>query len=194
MADDELFHPCFTSQSRCVIWLFPVEWLPKLRVSLRHAVLRSRTSDAKARASGYCHTYFDTTKIDALALATFPSANELCSIAEVARNEANSLLGACGVDAVLLRRIGRGRGTLPWILAGCDSVVDEVSSDRDDVSIAASFGDADVLQELLDIMDSPAFLSNATKKQEQRAKTLSLAAASLYADDHIQVCVLILQV
>lgn len=33
--------------------------IPKLRVKMRQVILKSKTSDPKARAAGYSHTYFD---------------------------------------------------------------------------------------------------------------------------------------
>jgi hypothetical protein len=53
----------------------------KLFVKLRQAVLSSKFSDRKARASGYNHTYTDTRGMDISALSTYPTDNNINNIA-----------------------------------------------------------------------------------------------------------------
>ena len=45
--------------------------IPKLRVKMHHAILRGKSSSAKATASGYMHTYLDNEDLDLDALSTF---------------------------------------------------------------------------------------------------------------------------
>ena len=58
--------------------------IPKLRIKLHEAVLRGKSSSAKARASGYSHTYFDHEGLDLVALSTYPTDAEIKVLAEQA--------------------------------------------------------------------------------------------------------------
>ena len=55
------------------------------------------SSDPKARASGYVHSYFDTDSIDLASLATFPSDDEIQQATRNAWQEAESLLVLVGI-------------------------------------------------------------------------------------------------
>lgn len=66
--------------------------VPKLHIWLRQAILRALASDPKARASGYCHTYFDHTNIDLRALATYPTDDKIDEVAREVAQEADSLV------------------------------------------------------------------------------------------------------
>lgn len=71
--------------------------IPKLRVTIREAMLRAR-ANPKATASGYSHTYFDVRGLDIPILATFPNDDEIDAAAEEAAEEAGSLLAVLGVS------------------------------------------------------------------------------------------------
>lgn len=77
--------------------------LPKLRVTIREAILRTR-SDPRATASGYSHTHFDTRELDIPVLATFPDDNEVNAAAKDAADESESLLALLGITPAQLQR------------------------------------------------------------------------------------------
>jgi hypothetical protein len=166
--------------------------IPKLRISLRRAVLRSRTSDSKARASGYNHTYFDNRDLDAFALSTLPTTDDMAALSQTARDEADMLVTACGVDINRLRLLGnllaRGGPRLPsldaWFVG---TGIEGEDDDSDGFSDAASIGEAEQLQDLLDHVGSDDFTKTASKAQKKQAERLSFAAAALVAEDHRKV-------
>ncbi|KAF8804267.1 hypothetical protein BYT27DRAFT_7010987, partial [Phlegmacium glaucopus] len=69
----------------------------KLFIKLQQAVLSSKFSDGKARASGYNHTYTDTRGIDIQALSTYPTNSDINDIAVCTYGEAESLFALPGV-------------------------------------------------------------------------------------------------
>lgn len=79
--------------------------IPKLRVTIRHAILHTTMSNPKAWASGYAHTYFDTLGLDLINLAKYPSNDEINEVAEQAAGEANSLLGMLSLSPHRLKRL-----------------------------------------------------------------------------------------
>src|ERR1700683_3918234 len=64
---------------------------PKLSVKLQEVLLRGISSDPKAHASGYCHTYFNNHGIDLATLSVFPSNGDINHIAVEPVQEAESL-------------------------------------------------------------------------------------------------------
>lgn len=74
---------------------------PKLRVKLHEAVLRGKSSDPKARASGYSHSYFDHEGLDLLAFSTYPSDADIGLASQDAAEEANSLIALLGLTPTL---------------------------------------------------------------------------------------------
>ncbi|TFK78630.1 hypothetical protein K466DRAFT_507008, partial [Polyporus arcularius HHB13444] len=70
---------------------------PRLQVVLRSIVRFLHTSDPKARAAGYAHTYFDPERVDLAKLAIFPSDIEIRQAAQEAWEEAESLFALVGV-------------------------------------------------------------------------------------------------
>ncbi|TFY67004.1 hypothetical protein EVJ58_g1898 [Rhodofomes roseus] len=65
--------------------------VPRVSVLLRTAMTFKQTTNAKARASGYVHTYFDTAGADLARLAVFPTDAEISEAAQQAWSEATSL-------------------------------------------------------------------------------------------------------
>lgn len=70
---------------------------PRLQVILRSIVRFLHTSDPKARAAGYAHTYFDPERVDLAELAIFPTDSEIQQAAQEAWEEAESLFALVGV-------------------------------------------------------------------------------------------------
>ena len=149
--------------------------VPKLKISMREAVLRGQSSDAKATASGYCHTYFDTKGIDIMELSRFPSDIAVERAASDAYGEAESLLGLLGVNLSQLNRLPGGTHTtfLPPISAW-------LSDYRDDKSLCDSDEDEDdpSLSELIKMAERE---SMSTQLEDETLK-LTFAALSLQAD------------
>ena len=71
--------------------------IPKLRIKLYETVLRGKSSNPKARAAGYNHTYFDNEGLDLQVLSRYPSDEEIATIATEASEEAESLFILLGV-------------------------------------------------------------------------------------------------
>ncbi|KAF7291442.1 hypothetical protein MIND_01289300 [Mycena indigotica] len=142
--------------------------VPRLRISIRHAILRSRTSDGKARAGGYCHTFWDTRGMNLEGLSSFPTTDEMKPLATAARADANALCTACGVDAVIVRRMQDRfrRERIPsiadWLHRSGDDVESINSENDDNASISASIGDGNELNELLSQLDTESFRSSTT--------------------------------
>ncbi|KAF8980286.1 hypothetical protein BDQ17DRAFT_1227422, partial [Cyathus striatus] len=76
--------------------------IPKIRVKIRQSIFLQQTSDAKARAAGYNHTYFDMSGLNELNLATFPSDKQINIVAQQAASECDSLLRLLGIRPDLL--------------------------------------------------------------------------------------------
>jgi len=71
--------------------------VPKLHIGLHQAILCALASDPKAHASGYCHTYFNHTGINLQALVTFPSDDKINKAAQIAAEEADSLVALLSI-------------------------------------------------------------------------------------------------
>ncbi|KAI0363681.1 hypothetical protein BV20DRAFT_957785 [Pilatotrama ljubarskyi] len=71
--------------------------VPKLHALLRSLIKLSHTSDPRARAAGYAHTYFDTDDADLATLARFPTDAEIHQAAKDAWEEAESIFALLGV-------------------------------------------------------------------------------------------------
>jgi hypothetical protein len=133
-------------------WLDFIDMVPKLRIRLRQAIIRD--SDPKARATGYCHTYFDHTDIDLRTLATYPTDEEIHKVAQDAAREADGLVASLGIDpgqlhclkdasaAVLPGFVSVPTGTLLG-----DDDVDSVIHDESDIE---SLTEDEELQNLID--------------------------------------------
>jgi hypothetical protein len=173
---------------------------PKLAIKLREAVLRGRSSDPKARANGYCHKYFDTRRLDLLALVTFPSDDEIRCMADEAAQEAESLVKLLGVNpAQLLRPMGSSQMMLPSIFAWYDNPVHNTNKDADadadadaeDVDESVYGGDSDEdndaneLQALVDAEEHS--LELRTNKQDDELLALTCASLAVTAEDLIKV-------
>jgi hypothetical protein len=175
--------------------------LTKLRVKLREAILRNHSPDFKARANGYCHTYFDTKGVDRLLLSTFPTNDDIRDAAKQAMEECDSLIVLLGLDPSSLHsRVARQTPQhLPAIgswyfnksrnrkgcnAVGKDSTSDEVESDTDG-SDDGSDDDANKLQELMDHVEKGKF--SLTSEQDDALTRLSCAAMAITGDDMAKV-------
>ena len=161
-----------------------IYFIPKLSVTLRKAANRAiSTSDAKAKATGYNHTYFNCDgRLDLLVLATFPNDSEIGEIAQAAAEEVDSLINLLGIDPACLRHLKRlGLQTTTMLpLASIDTWFpadsEELELDTEDDKT-----EQEVLQEILE-HETDHTLSR-TRKQDEAVERLSYAAAVLVAED-----------
>lgn len=152
--------------------------IPKLRIKLHGAALRGKASNGKARAAGYSHTYFDHEGLDLLVLSTFPTDAEIMAIAEIAAQEADSLIALLGVNVSTLHN-PRAQAWLPSIGSWLDDDFDFLDQDsefEDPVS-----GETDNLQHILDEEENSPIARSA--KIDKQCLTLAGAAISLVAED-----------
>ncbi|KAF4569611.1 hypothetical protein EYR36_009408 [Pleurotus pulmonarius] len=163
----------------------------------RQAILRARTSDPKAQASGYCHTYFDNTDVDLLSLAVFPDDHEINDAAIKASEEVNTLVALLGVERELLYRKDKSV-MLPsigaWYTGDSDIPKANIEltpgdlGDSDTLSASETDSDTDLeaneLQALIEREES----STTIRSRAQENTLLSLACANfgLIADNMVQ--------
>ncbi|KAJ7258598.1 hypothetical protein C8J57DRAFT_1644546, partial [Mycena rebaudengoi] len=156
--------------------------IPKLRAKLHAAVVLAKSSQAKARASGYSHTYFDNAGINLLALSTFPSDIEITDIAIEAAEESDSLIALLGLAPSQLHS---GANPVVPILPAIASWFDD-SDVQDDDSVYGdtdeiSMSEAQMLQDLIDKAED----SNIPRSKAENDQLLNLTCAALAvaADD-----------
>ena len=172
----------------------------------RHRLI---SSDPKARASGYAHTYFDADGIDIAALAVYPSDSEIQQAANEAWEEAESLFALLGIlpsDFMAPQQQGMTLPSLsswdtsrpsrldPSSISGsptADTMSDisesELGSDwagddLDDLDIAnEDFSDATELQRLID--EHQKNWQGRTHSEDERFMNLICAAVALAVED-----------
>ncbi|KAF8167513.1 hypothetical protein B0H34DRAFT_854442 [Crassisporium funariophilum] len=161
--------------------------IPKLRVKLHEAVLRGKSSNPKACASGYSHTYFDHEGLDLVALSTYPSDAEIELASQSAAEEANSLIALLGVNVSTLHHNQSASTWLPSVSSWLDNshanpnsdVSDHDSDDDSDDDDKES--EAQQLQDLLDQEESSSI--TRTRRVDERCLNLTSAALALAADE-----------
>jgi hypothetical protein len=144
--------------------------IPKLRVTIREAMLHARM-DPRATASGYNHTYFDSRGLDIPTLSTFPSDDEINTVAKEGAEEAESLLALLSVS---LKRL-QGNELLKLPPATSLGIAKDENEDNDTVT------EAQRLQDLI---------SNAEKESTEDFLPLAEAAALVTADEFMKMYVL----
>ncbi|KAH9855569.1 hypothetical protein C2E23DRAFT_813848 [Lenzites betulinus] len=164
--------------------------LPRLSTLVREACKAARSSDPRARASGYAHTYFESKGVNIAALAIFPSDDEITAVARAAWEEATNLWDLLGVTASDIFRSDTATTRLPslssWFAPGEDPVWDGSSSDSesgeedDDLSDNEELTEAVELQNLLDAEETASGRSNKT---DDRMFSLRCAAVATALDD-----------
>jgi hypothetical protein len=152
-----------------------VYMIPKLRVKIRAAVLRAKTSNSKDRAAGYSHTYFDSTGLDVLALSIFPTDADIEQIASQAAEESDSLISMLGLTPSQLHSTMPTIPTLPSIGAWYDSNTDDSDYDVESIS------DTQQLQELIGKAEGDT--ASRTRSETKELLDLTSAVLALAADD-----------
>ena len=163
--------------------------IPKLRVKLHEAVLRGKSSDPKARASGYSHSYFDHEGFDLIALSTYPSDADIELASQSAAEQANSLIALLGVNVDTLHRKQNLQAS-STCLPSVSSWLNEPRSDRDDSESdhesddSLSDDEESEAQQLQNLLDEEEFSSiTRTRRVDERCLNLTSAALALAADD-----------
>ncbi|KAJ3833288.1 hypothetical protein F5878DRAFT_700127 [Lentinula raphanica] len=165
--------------------------IPKLTVQIRESFLsksqHERSSDMKARAAGYHHTYFDTEKLNIAALSHFPSIDDMGRIAQRAASEADSLIAALGICPSDLHVVP---STLPslqsWMPAediGSDDE-SELQDELDDISSVYSYEE---LQTLVQATQTPKALAEQSLAEQSHFEALSNAALLLTVEDQTKI-------
>ncbi|KAJ6587364.1 hypothetical protein B0H10DRAFT_2234035 [Mycena sp. CBHHK59/15] len=159
--------------------------IPKLRITMRRAVLAAKSSDPKACAQGYSHTYYDNTGANLLALAVYPSDADISAAAEAASAETDALVSLLGLVPDQLHR--KQSAPLPSIGAWFSEDDDEVDQDEEfDDIVENKPSDAEELQALIDEQEGVnAPLHGARVGQE--VMSLTCASIALSADEHMRV-------
>ncbi|KIY61279.1 hypothetical protein CYLTODRAFT_459989 [Cylindrobasidium torrendii FP15055 ss-10] len=170
--------------------------VPKLDVRLRRAVLRlthDNAASAKARVSGYNHSYFNAHNINLAKLSAFPSNDQIQQLALDAAAESDSLVSMLGLMPEDMRPTGEPASRLPGIsalLAGQDKVNEfEDHLTCDDCEELEEYEEnekAELLKALSHVEDPVFRKSLNTRKERRRADNLTRAAIALETDDYIQ--------
>lgn len=107
--------------------------VPRITVLLRTAMALKHTTDARDRAAGYAHTYFDSKGIDLVQLSTLPTDAHIMEANQQAWGEAESLWNYLGVvpDDILhcsmplgTPRVPKLPGIASWFTPGQDFTAD----------------------------------------------------------------------
>jgi hypothetical protein len=170
-----------------------VYMIPKLRIKLHEAVLRGKSSDGKARAAGYSHTYFDHEGLDLVTLSTYPTDDEIEFISEAAAQEADSLVALLGIDPEMLHRPHHATSsTMPVWLPSLSSWMPVDASDsgkimENDLDLEPEDSDneevceAEELQNILDNEESSPI--SRSEKIDQRCLDLTSAALAVASEE-----------
>jgi hypothetical protein len=170
--------------------------IPKLRVKLHEAVLRGKSSDPKARASGYSHSYFDYEGLDLLTLSTYPSDADIGMASQDAAEEANSLIALLGINPNSLHQNQNAQAAqLPSVSSWFNDPHETLDFDNSDLESNGDLSDneeseAQQLQHFLDEEEySPI---TCTRWVDEHCLNLTSAALALAADEAAIVLVWIL--
>ncbi|KAL1684578.1 hypothetical protein GGG16DRAFT_68050 [Schizophyllum commune] len=164
--------------------------IPKLRIKIRQAILRGLCGSSKATASGYNHTYFDSTNIDVLALSRFPDDAAIAALAVEASQEAVSLMNLLGIRPDQLRGVLSLPLSLPSIdsffTASHDARADDWEDEGDGTSQAEEeadkeLTDAEALRAAIDYADA----GGLPAAVQQEIMSITHASIALTLDEQI---------
>lgn len=183
----------FFGEARHVVkdfsYLDLIYMIPQLRIKLKRAVLHGKSSNGKARAAGYSHTYFDHEGLDLVVLSTYPTDAQINAVAEIAAQEANSLIALLGVNAELLHRPKNFQPSswLPsidsWLEDGLDALELDSKSDCSEDDLA----EIEELQRILDEEENSSI--SRTERINRKCMNLTSAAIAIAAEEAAVVCV-----
>ncbi|KAJ6522433.1 hypothetical protein DFH09DRAFT_1421922 [Mycena vulgaris] len=167
--------------------------IPKLRVTMREAVLSGKSSHANATAAGYTHTYFESLGSDLAALAIYPSDQEIQLAAQEAAAESDSLVAVLGIAPAQLHQKLQARAhqhpVLPsigsWLKNDDDESEEEDEEEFDNEDVNAP-SEADQLQAIIDMYEHPdAPLLGV--KEDRKVMSLTCASIAITADEQMRI-------
>ncbi|OBZ69091.1 hypothetical protein A0H81_10762 [Grifola frondosa] len=176
--------------------------IPRLHILLQSVIKLLPSSNAKDRASGYAHSYYDTDDIDLAQLAVFPTDTEICDAAQDAWDEQESLWSLLGIrPADFLTPSPQNQTPFPsissWFAPGQDPVpadvqvpfehnpfdlADPASDSEDEVDDISEVVEADYLQHLVDNEETTRLRST---KDDDRMLDLTCAAVAIALDEQV---------
>ena len=169
----------------------------KLRFKIREAVLLAEASNPRATASGYNHTYLNTTGIDLSSLATHIRDCDIPLLTDVAMQEAESMLSLLGLVPSLVQTSTNTPGPLPSISSwypgnrnehsefdmGEISDAEEEDSDNENTTV----NEVTTLRAILRDPQLEKLSRQLTTQQNARLTNLTSAAAALAINNMISV-------
>lgn len=158
--------------------------IAKLRVTMRQAVLRAKSSDPKARAEGYSHTYYDNTGANLLNLAVYPSDTEIAPAAELAAAESDALISLLGLAPEQLHR--KQAAAIPSIGAWYSDDADGEPDEDEEFDDAQGPSDAEQLQALIDEQER-ADAPMRSARVDREIMSLTCASIAVTVDEHMRV-------
>ncbi len=188
--------------------------VPRLHVLLRSKIKFSGASDPKARASGYAHTYFDSSSIRLDVLPRFPSDEDIQGAAKHAWTEAESLVAFLGIRASEVVdptsapvATASFPGISSWFTPGSDLVYSESgsslippvpqpffnSTDQDewfseDSDEGSEYGSEDSFDEASTLQDAIEWCEKSgILTASEKVMNLACTAAALSMDDSVRV-------
>ncbi|KAE9383389.1 hypothetical protein BT96DRAFT_951391 [Gymnopus androsaceus JB14] len=186
---------CISRESLDIVSYLVNGYISLLMVRIREKFLlksfNERSSDMKARAAGYHHTYFDTKGLDIAALSYFPTREDFERIKYRSSSEAVSLIAALGISPSELY-------SSPLILPSLatwapppdieyDSDSEESLDDgfvNDDGSLV---GSVEELQVLIQATQHQKALDEQTPEERAAYENLSRAALLLTVDEQTKI-------
>jgi hypothetical protein len=173
--------------------------VPRLHMLIRYIIKSRNSSDPKAQAAGYAHTYFDSSRIDLAQLSIFPTDAEIEATTKEAWEEANSLFVLLGVSPSDLKTAESQpeKAHLPsinsWFGPGQDPLtesirafppatpVEEISDNEDEFDFDGDDEtDAATLQKIIDDEKSAPFRNS---EADDRMLALTCAAVAVNVDE-----------
>ncbi|KAI0072766.1 hypothetical protein K474DRAFT_1725638, partial [Panus rudis PR-1116 ss-1] len=183
-----------------------VYMVPKLMIQLREAVFNERFSRSNTTASGYNHTYLDSTSVSIANLRVFPSDHVIQNAASIAHQEAVSIFAMLGIASASL-----APSKQPWFNNtvtcelppdghnkendddGCINSEDDdmdgdsdmgMDSDSDDDDDDENIAEADVLDDLFTAVEK---MEVRSERDENRLMKLTCAAISFSVNGTIDI-------
>ncbi|KAF6746318.1 hypothetical protein DFP72DRAFT_1017300 [Ephemerocybe angulata] len=172
--------------------------VPKLFILLREYIFRAHSSDGKARASGYSHTYADSRSLNLVALSLYITDAEFEEIAVAAYGEADSLMALLGAPAADLSDTGtsgRSEETLPSIRdwldlvpeGGEDIYAPEDDEDSHDDAVFDLESDDDEEPGLQSTLDAAEAVTGSDDFESSRLNSLRCAAIAMSTEQENQI-------
>ncbi|KAJ8074348.1 hypothetical protein PM082_012661 [Marasmius tenuissimus] len=167
--------------------------VPKVRLQMGAAVRRGNSSNPKARAAGYHHTYFDLTGIDLVVLGTYPTHEEIDDIARQALGDVESCVRLLGMSTQQFqwarRNLSMLKPSLPSF-AALEKKLEDWRDDWDEGACPDEGEDEEIVGRLDQMFNCEEDLirrPNYTDKEEEAVRGLLCAGMSLVTERMIEI-------